>query len=113
MALNPRGQDRAHLISLAALEGMICLGPQRGAEPTYVLLEDWIGPVEALPTDEALARLARRYLRAYGPAGPEDLAGWSGIPAGQARQAMRLIGAELTEVDIAGRPAWVLGDHEA
>jgi hypothetical protein len=108
VALDPRGQDRAHLISLAAQEGLICLGPMRGDEPTYVLLQDWIGPARSIPAEEALTRLARRYLRAHGPAGPEDLAAWSGIPAAQARLAMGFIGAETTEVEVAGTPAWVL-----
>src|SRR5712692_7801698 len=37
------GQARPHLLYRAALEGIICLGPDRGAEPTYVLLSDWVG----------------------------------------------------------------------
>jgi hypothetical protein len=108
VALDPKGQDRAHLISLAALEGLICMGPLRGDEPTYVLLEQWIGPLASVPTEEALARLARRYFGAYGPAGPQDLAAWSGIPAAQAREAMGLVAAELTDVSVGGTPAWVL-----
>jgi hypothetical protein len=108
--LDPRGQDRAHLIALAALQGLVCLGPMRRDEPTYVLLEDWIGPARPMAPEDALAHLARRYLAAFGPAGPEDLAAWSGIPVGQARQAMRLLAAERTEVEVAGAPAWVLGN---
>jgi hypothetical protein len=113
VALDPRGQDRAHLIKLAALEGLICLGPVRGDEPTYVLLQDWIGPARTIPTEEALARLARRYLGAHGPAGLEDLAAWSGIPATEARLAMGSIDAEAIEVEVAGSRAWVLGSPRA
>jgi len=32
------GQARPHLLGRAALEGLICLGPDRGTDPTYVLL---------------------------------------------------------------------------
>src|SRR5207302_8723830 len=65
------GQARPHLLARAALEGLICLGPDRGTEPTYVLLNDWIdhdrtGP--SLCDDEAYTELTRRYLSAYGPA---------------------------------------------
>jgi hypothetical protein len=36
------GQARPHLIAYAALQGILCLGPDRGSKPTYVLLDDWI-----------------------------------------------------------------------
>src|SRR6266571_4790590 len=42
--IHVEGQARPHLLYRAALEGILCLGPDRGAEPTYVLLSDWIGP---------------------------------------------------------------------
>ncbi len=67
------GQARPHLLARAALEGLICLGPDRGTEPTYVLLNDWIDhdrTGHSLSEDEAYAELTRRYLSAYGPATP-------------------------------------------
>mgnify|MGYP006174770035 CR=1 FL=1 len=43
---------------------------------------------EAQAAEEtAQAELARRYFSAYGPATPDDLASWSGLPVGQARTA--------------------------
>src|SRR5258708_39514303 len=47
------GQARPHLLYRAALEGIICLGPDRGAEPTYVLLSDWVEPGRATLSPEA------------------------------------------------------------
>ncbi|HET6832009.1 MAG TPA: winged helix DNA-binding domain-containing protein [Solirubrobacterales bacterium] len=38
--------------------------------------------------EEALATLGRRYLAGYGPAGPEDLARWSGLPITACRRAL-------------------------
>src|SRR5207302_5118719 len=76
------GQARPHLLARAALEGLICLGPDRGAEPTYVLLKDWIDQDHtghSLSEDAAYAELTRRYLSAYGPATPGDQAAWSGL----------------------------------
>jgi hypothetical protein len=109
LRLDPKGQDRAHLIALTALTGVICMGPQgRGDPPSYVLLDDWISPTKPLSPDAAIARLAARYLAAYGPAGPEDLAVWAGIPVTEARKAMGLIAADLVEVDITGSRAWML-----
>jgi len=42
-------------------------------------------PVDA---EDALATLGRRYLAGYGPAGPEDLARWSGLPITACRRAL-------------------------
>ncbi len=102
------GQARPHLLSRAALEGIICLGPDRGTEPTYVLLSDWVDPGHALPQEAAFVELARRYLGAYGPATPEDMATWSGMPISSIRAAWRHIADQLMEVEIGGATAWML-----
>jgi len=108
------GQARPHLLSRAALEGVICLGPDRGAEPTYVLLSDWIDQAQReLPLSETAAHveLTRRYLKAYGPATPQDQAAWSGLPISKTRAAWQLIAGELAEIEIANSPAWMLKTH--
>jgi hypothetical protein len=106
--LRLEGQARPHLLYRTALEGLICLGPDHDAEPTYVLLNDWVSLGPALPQETAQAELALRYLKAYGPATPEDLASWSGMPISKTRAAWQLITDQLVEVEIAGRPAWML-----
>ena len=102
------GQARPHLLYRAALEGVICLGPDRGREPTYVLLSDWADLGHALLEETAYAELARRYLNAYGPAIPEDMAMWSGMPLSKLRVAWQRIADQLMEVEVAGSPAWML-----
>jgi hypothetical protein len=109
--LPAEGQATIHLIAWAALEGWLCQGPERDSEPAFVLSRDWLGQGLALAHDEALAELARRYLRAYAPAGPEDLSAWSGLGKGEARQAWRLIQDELVEVASEGGPAWLLASQ--
>lgn len=106
--LRIEGQARPHLLSRAALEGVICLGPDRGAGPTYALLGDWVTLGHALPGEAAYAELARRYLGAYGPATPEDMAAWSGLPISGIRAAWRQIADQLVEVEIGGMAAWML-----
>jgi hypothetical protein len=105
--IEPQGQAPAHLVGYAALSGLVCRGPDLdGDEASYVLLEDWVGPGRALGGDEALAELARRYLAGHGPAAPEDLAAWSGLPTGRARQALDLVAGELAEVELDGDRLW-------
>ncbi len=104
--IDPKSQALIHLIRLAALQGVLCVGPNRpDGETTYVLLDDWLPAEPAISRDAALAELARRYFSAYGPAGVEDLAAWSGLSIGEARLATAGARAPLTEVTVAGQPA--------
>jgi hypothetical protein len=97
--VDPDGQAPAHLTAYAAARGLICRGPElAGGEPGYVLLDAWVPAAPPLDPDAALARLTRRYVAAFGPAGPADLAAWSGLPLGQARHGFALAGDDLTEV---------------
>ncbi|MDQ3102801.1 MAG: winged helix DNA-binding domain-containing protein [Actinomycetota bacterium] len=49
-------------------------------------------PPPVVDEDKALATLGVRYLGGYGPAGPADLARWSGLSLGTARRALRAAG---------------------
>lgn len=107
------GQAIAHLVGHAALQGVICHGPRRGAAPTYVLLEEWLGPPAPYDPEWALSELARRYFGAYGPATAEDMARWSGLPVDQARAGLRAVSSELVEVELDGAPAWMPPHRES
>jgi Winged helix DNA-binding domain len=110
------GQARPHLLGRAALEGIVCLGPDRGSEPTYVLLSDWVEQEHkghSLSEAAAHAELTRRYLGAYGPATPEDQAMWSGMPLKSTRAAWQHVADQLMEVEVAGAPAWMLKSRAA
>jgi len=104
----------AHLCLFAAAQGLICRGPDRpDDEPTYVLLEEWVGGHRQGRPKDALAELARRYLAAYGPARPNDLAAWAGIPVVQASSGFDLVASQLVEVEVSGQPHWMLADRQA
>jgi hypothetical protein len=69
---------------------------------------------EAVPSpdaDDARVELARRWLRAFGPATVADLKWWSGLTMGQVRKALSALAVE--EVDLDGAPGVVLADDLA
>ncbi len=107
-ALPHEGQAPIHLLGRLVNSGALCQGPDRGKQSVYVPFEQWSGPLQPLPEDEALAELARRYLTAYAPAGPPDLAIWSGLKISEARRAWELLGAELAPVETDEEPLWLL-----
>ena len=97
LGIAPDGQAAFHLIRHAALVGILCYGPRRSNEATYVLLDDWLPADRSTAKttagalrdrDAALAELALRYLAAHGPAAAEDFAAWSGLPITWARKAL-------------------------
>ena len=104
-----RGQGIVYLAFLGARHGMVVLGPDRDGRPTYVHSGDWIGPDARpgpTPAGGWVAELAVRYLRAHAPAGPDDLAAWSGLPVTDCRAAFAAIGDRLRPVP--DTPLWTL-----
>jgi hypothetical protein len=111
VVIDPRTQAVPHLLGYAAMTGVICRGPGlERDEPSYVLTREWLGEQPVIAEEEALTRLAARYLAGYGPAAAEDFAAWSGLPLGKARQGFG--GLELEPVTAAGEPAFVLAGTE-
>jgi hypothetical protein len=107
IALNP--QTRGHMFGLAVTSGLALQGPDRGAQPCLVLRADWLPPsCSPHDPDAALRELARRYLRAFGPATEADFAGWSGLPLRDVRAGLNGIAPKLREVRLGGDTALAL-----
>ena len=110
VGVDPDGQAPIHVIRRAALEGLLCILP--GPVERYVPLDDVVPPARAVDPDDVAVDLARRHLASSGPAGPEDLAAWSGLPVQVARRAWHALSGEVVEVGLPARSAWVLRRHE-
>jgi hypothetical protein len=93
------GQAFIHLLALASIRGLIVRGPIVAGKHAFVLVRDWLGRSAPVDRDRALANLARRYLAGHGPADPQDLARWSGLPLRDARAGLEAIASELHERD--------------
>lgn len=92
-------QAPVHMVARAAMHGYVCEAAPRDGKPTYALVDDWLGPADGREPgrEAALAELGRRYAAAHAPAGPEDLAAWSGLAVRDAREAFAAGVGELPD----------------
>jgi hypothetical protein len=102
-ARNVRG---LHILGNLAQRGLICFGPHRGKQPTFVLLEEWLPPVRKLKRDEALAELAARYFASHGPATLQDFSWWSGLTLSEAKKSVEMIRDKFDHRDAGNQTYW-------
>jgi hypothetical protein len=93
------------VLFLLAAEGRIVRGRPRGSwassQYTWVPTEAWLPDRRVRPPAEvARAELVSRWLAAFGPGTVADLRWWTGLTAGQVRQALAVVGP--VEVDLDG-----------
>ena len=92
----------------AARRGWLCFGPNRGQSVTFVRPESWLGSWRELDQADGLAEVARRYLRAFGPATKQDFARWWGMWPGVGPGAWAALKDELVDVSVEGQVAQML-----
>lgn len=83
-----------------AHEGLICFGPRKGKQQTFVLVDEWLPKFKDISKEEALAKLALMYFQSHGPATLDDLAWWAGLNKTEAKLAAELIKTKLVEETI-------------
>ncbi|HAM44790.1 MAG TPA: winged helix DNA-binding domain-containing protein [Propionibacteriaceae bacterium] len=88
-------QAGGHLLGRLCQEATLVLGPMADGEQLVVDYTTWIPKSRPLDTAEALAELARRYLRSHGPATTADFSRWASITMGQARDAFASVEHEF------------------
>jgi hypothetical protein len=96
------------MLKPVARRGLLCFGPNRGQSVTFVRPDLWLDSWSELDPDVALVEVARRYLRAYGPATKDDFARWWGAWPGVGKAAWAGLADELVTVSIEGRRADIL-----
>jgi Winged helix DNA-binding domain len=82
--------------------GVLAVAERRGRVTVFG------APPKAPRMKDAPAELARRFLRAYGPATRTELAAWAGIAPAHARALLAEMEDEVEGVDLAGRRAVIL-----
>jgi hypothetical protein len=93
----------SHVLMNAELDALICSGPRRGRQHTYVLVDDRIDPSPPCEPDDALRELAIRYFTSHGPALVHDMTWWSGLTVTDVRRGLELAGDVLEPRTIDGK----------
>ncbi|MFD4365884.1 winged helix DNA-binding domain-containing protein [Rhodococcus sp. NPDC058521] len=83
------GEAMAHQLITAEVRSVICSGPPRGSEQTYVLVDETIPPAhsDTWTRDRAIIELTHRFYAGHGPASERDLSRWSGLTLTEIRSA--------------------------
>ncbi|QWF84386.1 winged helix DNA-binding domain-containing protein [Amycolatopsis sp. CA-230715] len=107
------GAITSRVMFLLAATGRAVRGRPRGSwlstQYRWSTIEGWLG--SALPEwqpDDARAELAKRWLRAFGPAPVTDLRWWTGWTAGQVKKAIARL--DVVEADLDGQQGIALAD---
>lgn len=106
--IGPVDTPAYYLLHLVAASGVVCYGPPRGNEPTFVRADAWLASWQDMAPVEAEDALLRRYLRAFGPATTVDFGSWAGLRVTDARAVWARAETELLETELDGKAAWIL-----
>jgi hypothetical protein len=107
------GQRGYHILVRLARDGLVCIGPMQGKQPTFVLLDDWAprAGTRELSREEALAGLAGRFVASRGPVTDHDLARWAGITLADARCGLGNAAPALVTRELDGAGYWLTADQ--
>ena len=102
----------SRLMTLLSAEGKVVRTRPRGGWTStqfrWSTMASWCDLGEPPELDDAITELARRWLRAYGPATLDDLQWWTGWTKTRTRAAVAPL--DTVEVEVDGRAALVLAD---
>lgn len=105
--ISTKGTRGLHLLGTAAQDGLICFGARQGKQHTFVLVDEWIPSTKSmLAKDEAMAELARRYIRSHGPVVVEDFAWWAGLNKGESQAAFDSVAEEFETAIVHEKEFW-------
>ena len=91
----------------AVIDGLIVYGPPRGAQATFVRVDQWLPKQPAVEAADARAALLRRFLSAFGPADARDFSKWSGLRSVDAKSALDALKDEIVDVSVDGAAGWI------
>lgn len=111
--IRTEGEQRmTYLMMQAELDGLICSGPRKGNQFSYLLLEERVPQSLKLTREEALIELTRRYFTSRGPSTLHDFSKWSGLTLTDVRHGLESVRAEFQNEMINGKNYWFHANAE-
>jgi hypothetical protein len=101
------GPTLGRILLHAELQGLVCSGPRRGKQDTYLLLEERVPAAPPMDRDAAVAELTWRFFNSHGPALVQDCAWWSGLAGGEVKRGLEANTGRLRPATIDGRTYWL------
>jgi hypothetical protein len=96
------------IVMQAELEGIICSGPRKGKQFTYMLLDERVPIQKKINPEEALKELIKRYFQSHGPAQLKDFVWWSGLTVSDAKKGIEMNGNKFKNKEIDGKIYWYI-----
>lgn len=96
----------SYILIQAELDGIVCSGPRRGKQFTYMLLDERVPKTPDISLEEALAKLTQKYFQSHGPAQLRDFSWWSGLTLTDAKKGVALVGSNLIKEEKNGKTYW-------
>ena len=96
------------LLHVLGAREVICSGPIKGNETTFVRADKWLPHWKDVTVEEAEGELLAKYLSAFGPATLADFALGAGMYVRDAKEIWALQSEKMAQVEVDGRPAWIL-----
>jgi hypothetical protein len=97
-----------YLLHLVGARGVVCSGPNRGSEATFVRGDAWVRRWHDLSRERAEGGLLRRYLGAFGPGTVADFVAWTRMLVSDAEEIWTREESAFVSVDVEGWPAQLL-----
>jgi hypothetical protein len=102
-----------YILVHASLMQLICHGPRKGKEFTFVLMDDWVPAHKKIKNDEAIVKLAERYFTGHGPATAEDFAWWTGGTKKDVQFAIDALGKKLQQETVNGNTYYSINSESS
>jgi hypothetical protein len=100
--IDPSGQRAYHLVGHHCMTGLLCQGPLRGRQPTFVRIDSWVPHSREPSREEAMSTVVERYVRSHGPVTEKDVAGWLAQPLTFVREALELVADRVVREEVDG-----------
>jgi Winged helix DNA-binding domain len=105
----PLTQGFGAVLKPLAFRGLLCSGPPRGRNVTFVAPRRWLDAWDEVDTEPAIDTLTLAYLGTYGPSTAEEFSRWFDLRPALAKKSFARLADRLVTVEGGALPAELVG----